>query len=64
MRGLLGEAGIDVSVGSKKQVDRAIHDIVGIHYKDCPATWKSLKQMMAEGDGKQQLIEKLRQAIR
>ena len=37
------EAEIEVSPGNKKQIDQAIHGIVGVNYKDCSATWRKLK---------------------
>ena len=36
----LAEAGITVTPQNKKAVDRAIHGLVEIDYKDCPRTWK------------------------
>ena len=44
LKDVLNEAGIEVTPSNKKQVDRAIHDIVEVACKDCPATWKKLKQ--------------------
>jgi len=45
IKGILEEAGIEVTPVDKKQIDRAIHQAVGVDYKDCPATWKRLKQL-------------------
>ena len=39
----LAEAGITVTPQNKKAVDRAIHGLVEIDYKDCPRTWKAIK---------------------
>jgi hypothetical protein len=25
--------------------------VVGVHYKDCPPTWKEVKRMIAEDEG-------------
>jgi len=33
-------------------VDEAIHQAVGVAYKDCPTTWKALKQSILSDDGK------------
>ena len=44
IKGILEEAGIEVNPGNRKQIDQAIHQAVGVDYKDCPATWKRLKQ--------------------
>ncbi len=42
------QAGITVTKENKKDIDRAIHKIVGTDYKNCPATWKEVKQRLAE----------------
>jgi hypothetical protein len=62
---ILEEAGITVSPGNKKQVDQAFHKIVGVGYKDCPATWKALKQtLLADEEKRSELIQKLQAALR
>ena len=58
------EAGIKVTPENKKQVDKAIHQIMGVDYKDCPATWKTLKQHLAGESARQDFIKKLRYAMR
>lgn len=42
------KAGIQITKENKKDVDRAIHSIVGIEYKNCSATWKEVKKKIAE----------------
>lgn len=60
---ILNEAGIEVTSNNKKQIDRMIHDIVGITYKDCPVTWKTLKQEIICNEQKQQdFVKKLQNA--
>ena len=55
----------NVTSGNKKQVDRAIHDMVGVTYKDCPTTWKKLKQeIVGDEQKRRELIKKLQNAIR
>lgn len=61
---IFDEVGIAVTSGNKKQIDQAIHQIVGVDYKDCPQAWKKLKQQIT-GDKKkrQELIKKLKAAL-
>ncbi len=40
---VLREAGIDPEKMDRKEVDRAIHRVVGVDYKHCPDTWKAVK---------------------
>ena len=65
LKDVLNEAGLEITPGNKKQVDRAIHEIVGVTYKDCPATWRKLKQeIMGDEQKRQDFIQKLQSAIR
>ena len=60
LKDILSEAGVEVTPGNKQQIDAIIHDIVGVPYKDCPATWKKLKQeIIADEQKRQAFIEKL-----
>jgi hypothetical protein len=64
MKDILDQAGIEVTPGNRKEIDRAFHQIVGVTYKDCPAAWKKLKQELAGDEQKrQELIQKLRSAL-
>lgn len=65
IKGILDEAGIEVTPSNKKEIDQAIHQILGVSYKDCPHTWKKLKQhVIGDEQKKQDLIRKLRDALR
>ena len=65
MKDVLGEAGIEVTHDNKKEIDQAFHEIVGVTYKDCPTTWKKLKQELAGDEQKRrEFIQKLQTAIR
>ena len=64
LRDILAEAGIEVTPANKKQVDQALHRIVGVSYKDCPAAWKALKQqMLADEQKRRELVDRLRESL-
>ena len=44
------KAGVEVTSANKREIDRAIHGIVGIEYKDCPAAWREVKKRIAEDE--------------
>jgi len=44
------KAGIEVSTENKREIDRVIHGIVGVEYKNCPATWREVKKRIAEDE--------------
>lgn len=48
MSDILKEAGIEVTADNKREVDRLIHSIVGVDYKNCPSTWKTVKGQGAD----------------
>jgi hypothetical protein len=55
------KAGIEVSKENKMQIDRAIHAIVGVEYKNCPATGREVRRRLAEDE--EGFISELKRAI-
>ena len=49
---VLDEAGIEITPENKRQVDKAIHSIIGTDYKDCSATWRKIKNEILTDPGK------------
>ena len=43
-------AGIEVTGENKGEVDRIIHSIVGVNYKNCSTAWKEVKKRITEDD--------------
>ena len=65
LKDILKEAGIEVTSTNRKQIDQAIHDIVGIPYKDCPIAWKKLKpEIMNNEQKRRDFIKKLQKVMR
>jgi len=50
LRHVFKRAGIDATNENKREIDRAIHVIVGAKYKNCPAAWKGVKKRIAEDE--------------
>jgi hypothetical protein len=44
------EIGVDVTPENKKEIDRKIHSLLGVEYKDCSTTWNLIKAKMAEDE--------------
>jgi len=55
------KAGIMVTKENKQKIDRVIHSIVGVEYKNCPATWKEVKKRITEDEG--DFVSRLREAL-
>lgn len=56
LKDILEEAGIEVTPANKKRIDQAIHQIAGVNYKDCPETWRRLKQEITVDLAKRQAL--------
>jgi len=63
MPDILKEAGVEVTPSNKKEVDRLIHSIVGVDYKNCSGAWKAVKGQRVEESLRAELIEKLRRGF-
>ena len=62
IKDVLDEAGIVVTPANKKQIDQAVHQAVGVAYKNCPATWKRLKEDITGNQEKRKALIKQLQA--
>ncbi len=64
LKDILAEAGIEVTPANRKQVDQAIHKVVGVEFKDCPAAGRAVKQQITGDEQKRRdFAKKLREAI-
>jgi hypothetical protein len=64
MKGVLDEAGVVVTPDNRRQVDQAVHKAVGVAYKDCPTTWKKVKQDIKGDETKRRaLIEQIKSTL-
>jgi hypothetical protein len=65
LKDIFAEAGVEVTPANRKEIDRAIHQFVGINYKDCLATGRKLKQeVLANEKKRREFIAKLKTAVK
>jgi hypothetical protein len=50
LRQLFDKAGLTITKENRKHVDRVIHGIVGVDYKNCSAKWRAVKERLAEDE--------------
>lgn len=50
MKDIFNKAGVEVTKENRKDIDRKIHSIVGVEYKNCSATWREVKKRIAEDE--------------
>ena len=48
MKDVFDKVGVTVTKENKRDIDKTIHKIVGVEYKNCSATWKEVKKRMVE----------------
>jgi len=61
IQGVFKKAGIEVSTENKRDIDRVIHGIAGVEYKNCPATWREVKKRLAEDE--ESFVSELKKAL-
>lgn len=44
------KAGIEVTSENKREIDKIIHGLVGVEYKNCPAAWREVKNGIAQDE--------------
>jgi hypothetical protein len=50
LKTIFEKTGVTITKENKGDVDKIIHEIVGVDYKNCPATWKEVKRRLAEDE--------------
>lgn len=50
LQDIFKKAGIEVTSENKRGIDRTIHAIVGVTYKNCSSTWKEVKKRITENE--------------
>ena len=50
MKQVFTELGVDVKPENKRDIDREIHKLLGVEYKNCSTTWKEIKKRRDEDE--------------
>ena len=65
MKDVLEEAGVEITKDNKKEIDRIIHGLVEVTYKDCSPTWKNVKEHIKVDEAtRDQFIKNLKKEIK
>lgn len=65
MQDILEEAGVEITKENKKEIDRIIHGIVDVEYKNCSPTWKGIKEhIKGNNKARSHFIKKLKQELK
>jgi len=60
LKEIFKEAGIEISKENKKIIDQRIHELFGVPYKNCPESWKKVKEWLRDEERKKKLIDYLK----
>ena len=52
MKDVLEAAGVEITKENKKQMDKIIHELVDVEYKECSSAWKAVKEHIKEAKTK------------
>ena len=44
------KAGITVTKDNRQELDKIVHQLVKVNYKNCPQAWKEVKKRIAEDE--------------
>ena len=61
MKNELEEAGVQITRENKKDIDRILHEMADVAYKNCSPTWKAIKaHIKADEKARQAFIQELK----
>jgi len=64
MKDVLEEAGITVDKNNKQEIDRVIHEMVDVAYKNCSPTWKEVKaRIKTDAAARSRFVAELKQRL-
>ena len=61
LRDVFEKAGIEPTKENKRDLDRVIHGIVGVDYKNCSTTWREVKKRITVDE--EAFISMLKEAL-
>ncbi len=65
MKAILEEVGIMITKENKKDIDRIIHELVDVEYKNCSPAWKGVKeQIKTDEKARHRFVTKLSEAAK
>ena len=65
MKDVFEEAGVEITKENKKEIDRIIHRVVDVEYKNCSPTWKMVKEhIKVDDNARLRFIKRLKDALK
>ena len=61
---IFDSSGIVVTKENRKKIDESIHKLIKAEYKDCPRTWKKIKEeILVDEKKKKDFAERLKKMV-
>ena len=60
LKEVFSKADVEVTSENKREIDKVIHGLVGVEYKQCPDVWREIKKRLAQDEAG--FISSLKQA--
>lgn len=64
LQGIFDSSGIEVTKDNRKKIDEAMRKLLKVKYKDCPKTWKEIKEkILVDEKKKKDFANKLKKIL-
>lgn len=64
IKDVLDEVGVQITTENKKEMDRILHALAGVEYKNCSPAWKEIKGMVKGSPAdREKFVRKLKKAL-
>ena len=64
MKEVFEDVGVEITKENKKEIDRILHGLVEVEYKNCSPTWKAIKEKIKVDDkARNKFVKRLKQEL-
>ena len=64
MKEVLEEVGVEITADNRKEIDRILHGVVNVQYKNCSPVWKKIKEIvMGDPVERERFVQKLKAVL-
>jgi len=64
MKEVFEDVGVEITKENKKEIDRILHGLVEVEYKNCSPTWKAVKEKIkVDVKARNRFVKRLKQEL-
>ncbi len=64
VKAIFSDTGVRVTPANKKEIDRTVHGVMKINYKNCPDIWEKVKTLEDDHALRRRVVEALKKKKR